>query len=138
MTPENNQSMGLFIGNGDQDNYVKLITAANGGAGGIEFAKGVSGNFAKRPRADVAMPGPDAVDLFLIVDPVANTVQPGYMVTTDGVAGQAQALGGPEPIPAGWLGGSTSLAVGIISTSAGRGPAFPATWEFIEVKPEQQ
>ena len=24
MTPQNNQSMGLFIGNGDQDNYVKL------------------------------------------------------------------------------------------------------------------
>jgi hypothetical protein len=76
MTPENNQSMGLFIGNGDQDNYVKLVTAANGGAGGIEFAKEESGNFAKRPRADVAMPGPDAVDLFLTVDPVANTVQP--------------------------------------------------------------
>ena len=135
-TPENNQSMGLFIGNGDQDNYVKLVTAANGGAGGIEFAKEVSGNFAKRPRADVAMPGPDAVDLFLTVDPVANTVQPGYMVTTDGGAGQAQALGGPEPIPAGWLSGSSGFAVGIISTSAGYGPVFPATWEFIEVKPE--
>ena len=136
MTPENNQSMGLFVGNGDQDNYVKLVTAANGGAGGIEFAKEESGNFAKRPRAEVAMPGPDAVDLFLTVDPAANTVQPSYVVTTGGVAGQTQALGGPEPIPAGWLGGSTGFAVGIISTSAGPGPVFPATWEFIEVKPE--
>ncbi len=134
MVPENNQSMGLFIGNGNQDNYVKLVTAANSGAGGIEFAKEVGGTFVRdRPRAPVSLPGPDTVDLFLTVDPAAKTVQPSYVVTTDGVAGQVQALGGPEPIPAGWFGGSTGFAVGIISTSAGPGPVFPATWEFIEV-----
>ncbi|MBA3423511.1 MAG: hypothetical protein H0U04_03020, partial [Rubrobacter sp.] len=135
MTPENNQSMGLFVGNGDQDNYVKLVTAANGGAGGIEFGKEVSGNFAKRPRADVAMPGRDAVELFLTVDPMANTVQPSYQVITNGAVDPREMLGEPEPIPAAWLDGPNALAVGIISTSAGPAPVFPATWEFIEVMP---
>jgi hypothetical protein len=135
-TPQDYQSMGLFIGNGNQDNYVKLVTVANGGAGGIEFAKEVGGTFVRdRPRAPVSLPGPDAVDLFLTVDPAAKTVQPSYAVTTNGFTGERKALGGPEPIPAGWFGGSTGFAVGIISTSAGPAPAFPATWNFIEVKP---
>jgi hypothetical protein len=134
--PQDYQSMGLFVGNGSQDNYVKLVTAANGGAGGIEFAKEVGGRFVRdRPRSPVSMPGPDAVDLFLTVDPAAKTVQPSYAVTRNGITGQRKALGGPEPVPAGWFGGSTGFAVGIISTSAGPGPVFPATWNFIEVTP---
>jgi glucose/arabinose dehydrogenase len=136
MTPQDYQSMGLFVGNGNQNNYLKLVTAANGGAGGIEFAKEVRGTFVRdRPRAPVSLPGPDAVGLFLTVDPAAETVQPSYAVTTNGVTGQRKTLGGPEPIPAGWFGGSTGFAVGIISTSSGPGPVFPATWNFIEVTP---
>jgi N-acetylneuraminic acid mutarotase len=136
MTPQDNQSMGLFIGNGDQDNYVKLVTNANGGAGGIKFAKEVGGTIAGPPMVPVSMPGPDAVDLYLTVDPAANTVQPSYSVTTNGVAGPRNNVGAPMSIPAGWFGGTTGLAVGIISTSAGPGPEFPATWDFIEVTPE--
>jgi hypothetical protein len=135
MTPENNQSMGLFIGNGDQDNYVKLTTHANSGAGGIQFAKEVGGAFTKQPTAAVSMPGPDAVDLYLTIDPAANTVQPSYSVTTNGAAGARQNLGGPMSVPAGWFGGTRGLAVGIISTSGGPGPEFPATWNFIEAVP---
>jgi hypothetical protein len=134
MTPEDYQSMGLFVGRGNQNNYAKLVTAANGGAGGIEFAKEVGGTFVRdRPRTPVSMPGPDAVDLFLTVDPVAQTVQPSYAVTINGVTGQRMTLGSPERVPAGWFDGSTGFAIGIISTSSGPGPVFPATWNFIEV-----
>jgi hypothetical protein len=138
ITPQNNQSMGLFIGNGDQDNYVKVVTNANSGAGGIQFAKEVGGVFKGQPTAAVSMPGPNAVDLYLTVDPAANTVQGSYSVTTNGVAGPRQSLGNPFPVPAGWFGGTSGLAVGIISTSAGPGPEFPATWSFIEAVPEGQ
>jgi hypothetical protein len=141
MTPENNQSMGLFIGNGDQDNYVKLVTTANGGAGGIEFAReeliGEEVTFAKQ-RADEAMPGPDVVELFLKVDPLTHTVEPSYQVFINGKAAPRETLGDPVPIPAAWLDGPGALAVGIISTSAGPGPVFPATWERIDVEPEPQ
>jgi len=137
MTPEDKQSMGLFIGNGDQDNYVKFVTNANGGAGGIEFSHEVNGAFTSRPVAAVSMPGPDAVDLYLDVDPATNKVQPSYRVTTNGVAGPRQNLGSTLSVPASWFGGTRGLAVGIISTSAGPGPEFPATWDLIEVVPSQ-
>jgi hypothetical protein len=68
------------------------------------------------------------------VDPAANTVKPFYEVTTNGNTGPHTALGATSSIPAGWLNDATSeLAVGIISTSAGPGPEFPATWDFIKV-----
>jgi N-acetylneuraminic acid mutarotase len=137
LSPQDNQSMGLFIGNGDQDNYVKIVTLANGGAGGVQFVKEVASSTTASPQDSVAMPGPDYVDLYLTVDPAANTVQPSYTVTTGGTAGPKTNLGGPEPIPAGWLTGTTGLAVGIISTSSGPGPVFPATWDFIEVAPDE-
>jgi hypothetical protein len=136
ITPQNSQAMGLSLGNGDQDNYVKLTTHANGGAGGIEFAKEVGGAFSTRRNATEPMPGPDAVDLYLTVNPSANTVQPSYQVTKNGVVGPRNALGSPVSVPAGWFGGANGLAVGIISTSAGPGPEFPATWDFIEVVPD--
>jgi hypothetical protein len=136
LVPQNYQSMGLFFGNGDQDNYVKLVTAANNGAGGVEFGKEVAGVWTGRPKVAVSMPGPDAVDLYLTIDPAANTVQPSYSVITNGVAGPRTNVGGTMSIPANWFGGTNGLAVGIISTSAGAGPEFPATWDFIEVVPD--
>jgi hypothetical protein len=72
------------------------------------------------------------------VDPAANTVQGSYSVTTNGVTGPRQNMGNPLSVPAGWFGGTSGLAVGIISTSAGPGPEFPATWSFIEAVPEGQ
>ncbi len=136
LTPQGLQSMGLFIGTGHQDNYAKLVVSANGGAGGIEFLKEVSGFPTFRPQAAVALPGPDAIDLYLTVDPATRTVQPSFTVTTAGTTGPRTALGAPEPIPAGWLSGTAALAAGLISTSNGTAPPFPATWDFFEVVPE--
>ena len=134
ITPQDFQSMGLFIGNGDQDNYVKLVTAANAGNGGIELLKEVGGATTKS-LASVAMPGPDYVDLYLTVDPAASTVQASYAVTSGGVTGAVVNLAPAQTIPSGWLSNSTTgLAVGIISTSTGPGPEFPATWDFVKVQ----
>jgi Ca2+-binding RTX toxin-like protein len=135
LTPENSQAMGLFIGNGDQDNYVKLVINANDGAGGLQFVKEINETIGPNRQVLEPLPGPDAVDLFLTVDTVANTVQPSYVVTTNGDAGQLKNVGSATAIPAGWVSGTTGLAVGIISTSTGPGPEFPATWDLIEVSP---
>jgi hypothetical protein len=63
-------------------------------------------------------------------------VQPSYAVINSGVSGPVTNVGGPVAIPSAWLAGtSTGLAVGIISTSAGAAPEFPATWDLIEVTP---
>jgi hypothetical protein len=49
------------------------------------------------------------------------------------MAGPVTDLGGPVAIPASWISGTEALAVGILSTSSGPAPPFPATWERIEV-----
>jgi hypothetical protein len=133
LTPQDNQSMGLFIGAGDQDNYVKVVTFANGGAGGVQSLKELNGVAGPASAEALSLPGPDAVELYLTVDRAAGTVQASYAVTANGVTGQPTTVGAPEPIPSAWLNASTGLAVGIISTSAGPAPEFPATWDFIEV-----
>jgi hypothetical protein len=132
LVPQDYQSMGVFLGTGDQDNYVKLVTSANGGNGGIHFLIETTGVASSVQTVTVALPGPQSVDLFLTVNPTAGTVQPSYAVTTGGVTGARVMLGSPVPIPSSWLAAS-ALAVGIISTSVGPGPEFPATWDFIEV-----
>jgi hypothetical protein len=84
-----------------------------------------------RPQAAVAMPGPNSVDLYLTINPATDQVQASYAVTTGGVLGPRTNLGTPISVPAAWLNGSSALAVGMISTSAG-GTPFPATWDLIE------
>jgi hypothetical protein len=37
-------------------------------------------------------------------------------------------------VPTSWFNGTAAPAVGIVSTSAGPAPAFPATWDFLEVQ----
>jgi N-acetylneuraminic acid mutarotase len=137
LTPQDFQSMGLFIGTGSQNHYAKIVTAANGGGGGIQFLKEVNGTAGSARQAAVSLPGPDWVDLYLTVDPDAATVQPQYSVTTSGSTGAIVNLGGPEPIPSSWFtNASSGLAVGILSTSRGTAPVFPATWDLIEVVPQ--
>ncbi len=132
-TPQNFQSMGLFIGTGDQDNYLKLVATANGGSGGIEAAFENAGAFSGTtfgPVQGVSILGAGSVDLYLRVDPIAHAVQPSFSVN----GGLRVNLGGPVAIPAAWLSGV--IAVGLISTSNGPGVPFAASWDMLEVRPE--
>ncbi|WP_376694907.1 choice-of-anchor D domain-containing protein [Wenzhouxiangella sp. EGI_FJ10305] len=130
--PQDNQSMGLQIGQGDQDNYIKLVTNANGGDGGLLLAGETQGDFnGQQVSADIL--GADYVDLFLVIDPAASTVAASYAIARDGAPGPRTAAGRPIAMPASWLSDATNgLAVGIISTSSGADP-FPVNWEFVDV-----
>jgi N-acetylneuraminic acid mutarotase len=137
ITPQDSQSMGLMLGSGDQDNYVKVVADANGGNGGVGFLKEINGSVTVERVTNVTMPGPDFLDLYLEVDPAAATVQPRFSVTT-GCSTICSTtpitdLGAVEPIPSSWVSGATGLAIGVISTSRGA-PEFGATWDVLEVK----
>jgi hypothetical protein len=134
LTPADFQSMGLFVGTGDQDHYAKVVVMANGGAGGVQFGKEDGGPLVTRPPAGITLPGPDWIDLYLTIDPSALTVTPVFIATIDNVAGAVESLGGPATIPASWLAGPQGLAVGLISTSRGPAPPFPVTWDFLKVR----
>jgi hypothetical protein len=131
ITPAGSDSLGLQLGTGGQDDYVKLVLVANGGSGGVQLVKEVGAVVTARPTARLALPGPDAVDLFLTVDPSAKTVSASYAISKRGSTKPAKPVGSPEPIPAAWLSRpGLGLAVGLIATSAGASP-FPATWDSI-------
>ncbi len=130
ITPMLHQSIGLFIGNGNQDNYIKLVVTAEQPAGGILLAREQNGLMDSIQTLPAPVFAAEWVDLILQVDPSTATVT-AFFETGDGPllpAGQA------IQFPAGWLTANTGLAVGIISTSYAAQP-FTATWDSIEVLP---
>jgi glucose/arabinose dehydrogenase len=131
LTPRNYQSMGLFIGRGDQNNYAKITTAMSGGTI-VQFIKEQRGRIRSRGRRNISMPGPDQVDLYLTVNVSKRSVRPSYRVRRGGVTRPRKYLGKTRSLPGAWL--KRSLAIGIISTSRGPGGRFPATWDFIKVR----
>ena len=148
--PENYQSAGLFIGTGDQSNYVKLVAAADGGNGGIEFAKEVDDSFTHPTSpnvvSDTAVAG-GTTTLRMTVDPTTDPT-PDNGVDEVAVTAEYEVDGtttevGTAAMPASWLDTSDGVApaVGVISTSNGASP-FPATWSQFSVEyvtpPENQ
>jgi hypothetical protein len=131
VTPTGQQSMGMFIGTGDQDNYLKIVLTANNGNPGITYVKEVNGVVTNGDFVPLSLPGIDMVDLYLTVDKATSTVQAGYKLEN----GTRINLGSPVSVPASWLSGAKALAVGIIS-SRGTAPPISATWDFLEVIPE--
>jgi hypothetical protein len=134
VTPQGNQSIGFYIGTGDQDNYVKVVLTANGGHPGVRFVKEVGRVVTTGPLSALTLPGPDSVDLYLTVDPAAATVTVRFRVTTGGDSGPIINLGGAPTVsfPSSWVTDSSrGLALGVIATSVG-GPTFPATWSILE------
>jgi hypothetical protein len=131
LTPAGAQSYGVFVGTGHQDAYVSLTVAANGGAGGFALVAEPAGVPTVVTVPGPVWPGADVVDLFLRVDPAAGTVQASASI--DG--GAPVAIGGPVAVPTSWFDRAVAPAVGIIATSSGPAPPFPATWDFLEVRP---
>jgi glucose/arabinose dehydrogenase len=125
--PRPGQSMGMTIGTGTQDDFVELSTT---GAGTVEFRLERGGIASVLRSAPVPMPGPDAVDLTMKVDPARGTVRPHFAVEQGGRVGPAQNLGAPISVPASWF-SQQPVAIGIISTSHGPGMPFPATWDYL-------
>ena len=135
MTPQDFQSMGVYIGNGDQDNYVK-ITTANVGGTVVQVVKELKAVVSNSAGVAQALPGPDYIDLYLAVDPQEATVQPSYIASVGGVEGIRQNVGGKVFVSRTWFTAKDrGLAVGILSTSAGPAPNFAASWDFLQVTP---
>jgi hypothetical protein len=133
-TPQAGQEMGIFIGNGTQSSYARLVITASGIAFSTEDADVVSNQRAR----SLTMPGPERIDLFLRVDPDLSTVRPSYTVTAAGQTTPRTYLGQAVSVPSRWFvhanGSSVALAVGLSATSDGPAPPFAANWDFIEAR----
>ena len=140
-SPGASQQMGIVIGDGTQHNYVKLVLKGTGTTPEqVHLLKEIGDASSVSRARDIVLPGPDFVELRLVVNPSASTVQ-GFAQPCDAGAQGCVPLspeikmGNPVPIPSSWLTSSmTGLAVGIISTSTGPAPAFPGTWDYLHVE----
>ncbi len=134
IVPQGAQSMGLFVGTGDQNNFVRIWVTANNGAPAINVASEINGVLTNGTTSLLVLPLQASIDLYLTIDPVSNTVQPSYAVTDNGNTGARILVGAAIAIPSSWrTNAARGMAVGIISTTAGTAPKFSATWDFLSV-----
>ncbi|MEM9610669.1 MAG: malectin domain-containing carbohydrate-binding protein [Actinomycetota bacterium] len=133
-TPANFQSAGIFIGPGDQDNYLKLVVNAGGGTGGVQMGIEEAGSFTSvaNPAVPSVVGSAQNTELQLVIDPVTGSVE-GFYDTGGGLTSV-----GTTTIPLDWLDGPEALAIGVISTSFNSGSfgtadPFAVGWEEIEV-----
>lgn len=131
-TPENYQSAGIFIGIGDQSDYLKIVANANGGNGGIQvvFEKDdVPTDFQFNVPA---VSNASYFKLLLSVDPQQGTVQPKYSLA----GGSEVAVGSPIAVSGALLNamqGQPALAVGVMATTRGSNSSFRVSWDNIEI-----
>lgn len=146
-TPQDYQAAGFYIGNGDQDNYLRISAVANGGAGGIEVYYESQGQqeYQKTYPEPFVLSAAESIDLYLTIDPLTGIVTPSYAI--DGASGVSlDSITVTSPIlellhlspNSAW---SNALAVGIIATSNPREAGTPleetkftADWDFIAAR----
>ncbi|MEM8886440.1 MAG: putative Ig domain-containing protein [Bacteroidota bacterium] len=123
------ESNGMFIGNGFQDDYIKLVAYS----GGLKV-EGESGGTTLTGLPSGALGGTPTnnLDLFLVVDPVAGTVQAKYAIDN----GASTNLGAPFSVTGALLtaiqSNTTPMAVGLIGTNGGNAE-FAANYDYLNV-----
>jgi hypothetical protein len=133
--PTGERSQGVVIGDGGDDDYLKLVVAGDAGQPLLEVVHEVAGAV---DSFRVAVPGLLShtwLDLVLVVDPAAGSVQPLWFPRD----GAPEPVGPPVALVPGSalreaVRGAAPLATGVIATSRGAAP-FTATWDFFEVRP---
>ncbi|OZV69332.1 Kelch repeat-containing protein [Winogradskyella aurantia] len=139
--PQPGQSYGVFIGNGDQDNYLKVALMEGITSGdnlyGFEVVLENSGISTISTFDAPGLLEASAVDLYISVNPVANTAEVFYSFDS-GIS--INTLGNnPYSLPSNFLdpNDNKGLAVGLIGTSGNSGSTYIATWDFITVSENQ-
>ncbi|PEN12830.1 hypothetical protein CRI94_12560 [Longibacter salinarum] len=151
--PTDGFEQGIFVGTGDQSNFVSLTLSASsdfsaqGADGGLEFViesdDSVSRQlFPVNGLVDTA----ENVSLFIYIDPDASTVQAAYAVgsnpevklgTSVSVSGALlDAMTGSHTLSSSGL--PTGLAVGTMATTGGSASTFQADYEYFRIEEAPQ
>ncbi len=106
------QSYGMFVGNGDQDNYIKIVRSDQGITVGMEDA----GTYTE---THFTWPGGITfkLDWYFLVDPSAGTIAPGYDIDESGtITYVGSPIAAPTNILSAINNANTPLAWGIMGT----------------------
>jgi len=126
VVPTGDENFGLFVGTGDQDNYLKLVVSKDA----VSLALEVDGAFSEIASAPLGVADPDSVDLYLELDPATHEGRGRFVVTEGGQQEAEVPVGAPTALPEAWF--DAPVAVGILSTSA-NGTPYPASWNHLTV-----
>ncbi|MEM1120564.1 MAG: kelch repeat-containing protein, partial [Bacteroidota bacterium] len=132
--PTNNQQHGIYIGSGDQDNYIKIVLHANNGTGQIQIIKEIGGSPTIDNYVFGSLLAAAELKLSLSVNPANGTVQP--LLSVNG--SNTFPLGsGPISTSGSLLNAiqdtNVALAVGITASAADAGTPFTAIWDDINI-----
>ncbi|RMG17338.1 MAG: hypothetical protein D6730_24185, partial [Bacteroidetes bacterium] len=128
-SPDGPESQGMYIGTGDQDNYVKIVADS-----GISVIVEVAGVPSVATYSVPNIRQAATIDLYLTLDPAAGSVQPEYALEGGprAAAGAAFALGGS--LLTAVQDSTQALAIGLLASTGG-GKAFYASWDELSVQP---
>ena len=121
------ESQGIFIGTGDQDNYIKFVMNASG----LEVLQETAGVPDASPIQQSISAPAEFLDLYFIIDPSNGQVQTKYSIdggpitAVGNLFAQVAVLNSIQQT-------TQPLAVGLIGTSGGN-PEFAANWDFFKV-----
>ncbi len=132
--PTSNQQHGIYIGTGDQDNYIKIVLNALNGNGGIQIIQENNGVAITNTYGFSTLFAAAELKLALSVNPANGNVQP--MLSVNG--SNSFPLGsGPLSTSGSLLNAiqntNIALAVGITASSAGSTIPFTAIWDDINL-----
>lgn len=131
-TPTGDQSQGMYIGTGDQSNYIKIALNANNGQPGIQVIyENNDVPVTNQYTIPGGISGTSTIDLYLSVNPLTGIIQPKYALN----GGAIVDAGAPVQVSGSLFNtiqGTAALAIGIISTSLNGSP-FTASWDYINV-----
>lgn len=133
-SPQGDQSQGIYIGTGDQDNYLSVALVANGGLGAIRVTSEASG-IASTQLFSLSEPLPTSkvIRFYITVDATTATAHVHYHFAGNSPTTLTSVpLSGPLLLAI--TSPSKAMAVGVMASSVGSAP-FDATWDYIEVYP---
>lgn len=141
-TPVNYQSAGMFIGNGDQDNYLKFVlqngTYSSDTTYGVQVLLENNGSITSTQKYNIEnIISGNAIDFYVSVNPALNQAQP-YLSINGGAS--ITTIGDPIILPSNFLDATDSqgMAVGILSTSIGSTAVpYSAIWDYFTITEDQ-
>lgn len=138
-SPQDFASHGIFIGAGDQNNYLKVTIRNNGGNSAFQILYENGGSSSDQIVNVSGIFNATAIIIYLSVDPANGEVQASY--SADG--GTRTNIGNPVTVTGSLLsaiqgtysinGQASALAAGPMATSNGPAPEFAASWDYFEV-----
>ncbi|MBL7474052.1 PKD domain-containing protein [Robertkochia sp. 1368] len=140
VSPLEGQSYGIYVGKGDQDNYVKVAlmngTLPGDELDGIEILLESEGVVESQIINVPGLVDAIGVDLYLGIDPKTRTLDVAYSLDN---GKSVSGIGNQTFLPADFFdpGDDQGLAVGIISTAGAAEEGYTATWDFLNVTEDQ-